>query len=266
MTAVERDNLPALDFTVADGIARIRLQRPDAANAINMDLATRFRDAVAQLVDNPDCRVVVIEGNAKFFCAGGDVAEMLRQPDPEQYLRDLTSTFHGAILRLSQSRLLTIAAVEGPAAGAGFALVLNADIVLASASARFVSAYTQVGLTPDTGFSALVTSVVGSHRAKELVLLNRLLDAATALDWGIVTEIVDGSFEKRVAHVAAQLAGAAQPASSEGKRLLNAAAGSDYEKHLADESDTISRMVGTASAQELLRSFAQRDKGKGKTS
>jgi 2-(1,2-epoxy-1,2-dihydrophenyl)acetyl-CoA isomerase len=266
MTASEPTGPPTLDFTVADGVARIRLQRPDAANAINMDLASRFRDAVAHLVDDPDCRVVVVEGSAKFFCAGGDVAEMLAQPDPEQYLRDLTSIFHDAMLRLSQSRLLTIVAVEGTAAGAGFALVLNADIVIASASARFVSAYTQVGLTPDTGFSALVTSVVGSHRAKELVLLNRVLDAATALYWGIVAEIVEGPLEERVTRVAAQLAAAAQPASAEAKRLLNTAASSNYRDRLADESDTIARMVRTSDAQARLRSFAERDKNKEKTS
>lgn len=267
MIAVGEGRDPSIRVDIDGAIAQLTFQREEAANAIDLVVATAFRDIVTRLVADERTRVVVIMGSERFFCAGGDVAAMLAHDDRGSYLRKLASTMHEGIAALAESRLIVVAAVQGTAAGAGFALVLDADIVLAAPTASFVSAYTQVGLTPDTGFSSSVSAVVGAHRAKELVLLNRRLDATTAFEWGIVNEVVpSASFLGRVNQVAQSLAGAAVPATAEAKRLLAAAPSRSLVDQLADESDTISRMVETPDAQARITAFAARITPKGNAS
>lgn len=251
---------PPLTVEVNEGIAWLTFARPAAANAINLETARLFRDAVRDLVADADCRVVVLAGDRRFFCAGGDVSEMLAAADAGAYLLELASTMHDGIEQLSSSRLLVLAAVEGVAAGAGFSVVLNADVVVAAPAASFLVAYTEVGLTPDSGLSALLPRAVGEHRAKELILLGRRLDAQTALDWGIVAEVVDEQlFAERVRQLARRLADAPQPAAAEALRLLSSGRSAPFAEHLAEEAETISRMVTTATAQERLRSFARKN-------
>jgi len=259
-SATAESDQPSVGIEIDGAVAWLTFQRPGAANAIDLELAIRFREATVKLVSDDTVRVVVIRGNEKFFCAGGDVASMLASEERGAYLGKLATTMHEGVEHLVASDMIIVAAVQGAAAGAGFALVLDADIVLAAPSATFVSAYSQVGLTPDTGFSATAARVVGTHRAKELVLLNRRLDAQTALAWGIVAEIIDSaSFTERVREVARDLSAGPFPALSEAKRLLSGADGLTFTDQLADEADTISRMVETPAARERIDAFARRN-------
>ncbi len=252
-----------LSVVMEDRVAWVTFTRPSAANSIDLELATEFRDLVSRLDADDGCSVLVLQGDERFFSAGGDVATIFGQADAPEYLRELVDTLHAGIDRLSASRLVVVSVVEGNAAGAGFALVLNSDIVLSSPGARYLSAYTGVGLTPDTGLSYLLPRVVGERRAAELVLLGRVLDAQTAREWGIVTEVVNGSLADRAREVVAILTAAAQPALGEAKRLLISGRTRGLADQLVDERDTIVRMIVTPDAQERLRVFVARSESRG---
>ena len=124
------------------------------------------------------------------FCAGGDLASFARAGDAlPRALKEMTVYLHAAITRLARGSAPVIAAVQGPAAGAGFSLACAADLVVASEQAVFTMAYTRAGLTPDGSSTYFLPRLLGRHRALELILTNRTLPAAEAQDWGLVNEV-----------------------------------------------------------------------------
>lgn len=171
-------------------VHRLTLNRPSSGNAVDQDLADAFAVAVRSLTDEPEPQIVVLTAAGTQFCAGGDVHAVATADDPAAYLRRLATTMHDALIALRESPHTVVAAVHGAAAGAGLALVLNADLVVAADTAVFLSAYAAVGLTPDCGVSYLLPRVIGPRRAAELAITGRVLDADTAQDWGLVNDVV----------------------------------------------------------------------------
>ncbi len=160
------------------------------------------------------------------------------------------------MLEFAESGAVLIAAVHGPAAGAGFGLVLNCDYVVAADTATFVSAYSKVGLSPDCGSSYLLPRIAGSTRATQFVLVGKPLDAATAREWGIVSEVVPPAEVAAAARAAAERIAKLPFASrAESKRLLAASWLPGYRAHLDDERDTIARLAGTEESSELRAAF-----------
>ncbi|WP_125617076.1 enoyl-CoA hydratase/isomerase family protein [Specibacter cremeus] len=237
----------------------LTLNRPNEANALSIPLADEFCAAIDQAEADAGCHVLVLQGAGKFFCAGGDVAGMAGSADPADFLRTLAGTMHAGLLSLARSRLVTIAAVHGPAAGAGLGLVLNADFVLATPKASFLSAYAGIGLTPDCGVSYLLPQIVGPRRAAEIGLGGRVATAQEALDWGLVTELVEeADLRNRARQLGERLAGGATQALGPTKRLLTSARLSAYAEHLADEVETISRLVSLPDSKERVAAFVER--------
>jgi 2-(1,2-epoxy-1,2-dihydrophenyl)acetyl-CoA isomerase len=240
-------------FDVTDHVATITLDRPDAANAINPELAADFRAAVLRLNDGELPGVVVLAAEGRIFCGGGDVRGMAQAPDRGHYLADLAGTMHEALSALRTLPVPILASVQGPAAGAGLGLVLAADVVLAADTARFVAAYSSIGLSPDCGVTALLPATIGPRRAADLVLRNRKLDAATALEWGLVSEVCPlADLVERTREIAAELAAVPGTAAGESARLLRA----PYDSRLEEEARTIARIGTTPAAHALIRAFA----------
>ncbi|WP_323100313.1 enoyl-CoA hydratase/isomerase family protein [Intrasporangium sp. YIM S08009] len=253
-------SLPVVD--VVDGVATVRLVRPDAGNALDLPTALALRDAVARLDElahaaGPGAlRCVVLRSNGRLFCAGGDVRAMTAAPDRSAFVAELAGLLHEALTGLRSLPVPVVAAVHGPAAGAGLGLVLAADVVVASEQATFLAAYAAVGLSPDCGVSALLPLVVGPRRAALLLLTGLRIDAPTALEWGLVGQVcaaddLDASVDAVVAGIVAQPALAV----GEAARLLRAAPERAYADHLADEAATIARLSTTPDADRLLRAF-----------
>jgi 2-(1,2-epoxy-1,2-dihydrophenyl)acetyl-CoA isomerase len=241
-----------------DAVSWLTLDRPEAANAIDLDLARRFRDAVVSF-ERSRASVVVIEATGPIFCAGGDVRAMVEAENASRYIDELAGVLHDAFERMARSSSIVIAAVGGAAAGAGFGIVLNADIVLATPRARFLTAYAGVGLSPDSGVSALLPRVVGTHRALELAITGRVLDAETACRWGIVAEVVgEDELSGRTAALARRLGGVGGDFLGETKRLVRAGGAIGYREHLADEQQTIAAMADQPATLALLDEFARR--------
>ncbi len=180
-----------LEFRVDAGIATITLDRPDAANAFNLALATEFNHAANRCRRDPGVRVVVLSANGKLFSAGGDLSAMSEAGDQvDALLKQLTDQLHSAISTLMRMRAPLIVAVNGAAAGIGLSLALIGDITIASEKASFTLAYTAAGLSPDGAATYLLPKIVGIKHAKEMMITNRKLTAAEALEWGMVNRVV----------------------------------------------------------------------------
>src|SRR6478672_1076256 len=132
------------------GLARLELNRPDVANAINLEVARELREAAEQLAGDDSVRAVLLTGAGARFCGGGDVPGFADAGDGlGDQLGDITVHLHPAVETLVGLDAPVVAAVQGSAAGAGFGLALGADLVVAARSAKFVMAYTGIGLSPD---------------------------------------------------------------------------------------------------------------------
>ena len=237
----------------------LTLNRPADANAISMALAEEFCTAVEQAEADPSCHVLILQGSGKYFCAGGDIAMMAAAPDPGEFLGALAQKMHEGLLALANSRLITIAVVHGFAAGAGLGLVLNADIVLASENAGFVSAYGAVGLTPDCGVSYLLPQLVGQRRATEISLLGRSVTAAEGLAWGLVSEVLPSDeLANRARELTGQLNASATQMLGPTKLLLNSVKNAGYAQHLAQEAETIATMISHPDTEKRIAAFVAR--------
>ncbi|MBO0895654.1 enoyl-CoA hydratase/isomerase family protein [Arthrobacter sunyaminii] len=240
-------------------LARLTLNRPDQANALGLVLAEELCAALAEAETRSDCHVLLLQGNGRFFCAGGDVAAMAAAADQGGFLKELAGKLHEAVLALAKSRLISIAVVNGPAAGAGLGLALNSDFVLASPRARFLSAYAGVGLTPDCGVSYLLPELAGPRRAAEMCLTGRVANHADALEWGLINEVAAAEdLARRAQELGQQLAAGAVAVLGPTKRLLRARSLAGYEAHLQEEAETIASMAGSADTRERLAAFAAR--------
>jgi len=248
-------------LNITDSIARITLDRPAAFNALNVAGIHDLAAVASHLAQIPDLRAVLIRGAGdKAFCAGGDVASFVEHAQREgELLQQMTDPLNIAIARLMRLDAPIIAAVNGVAAGVGLSLVAMADIALASQSARFTSAYTQIGYTPDGGSSWLLPRLIGQRRAMELYLTGRTLNANEALDWGLINQVVEPEVLDDCAEILTQKL-ARGPTGSFGavKRLLLTSSSQDLEGQLALEARVIIAQSQTEEGREGVRAFVEK--------
>jgi enoyl-CoA hydratase/carnithine racemase len=212
------------DLAVADGVATVTLNRPDRLNALTFDVYADLRDLLGELPHRGDARVVVLTGEGRGFCSGGDVEEIigeLRKMRPAELLEFTRMT--GAVVKaLRECPLPVIAAVNGVAAGAGSVIALASDFRLLAESASFAFLFTKVGLAgADMGAAYLLPRLVGLSRATELLILGDKLDATRAETIGLATKVVpDTDLAEEAATLANRLASGPALAYSTTKVLL----------------------------------------------
>lgn len=255
----------ALVYAVESGVAWLRLNRPEVGNAFDLTMARAFRAAVDDIARQPELTAVVLAAEGKLFCAGGDVASMAAADDRPRYLSELAGTVHAGLVALRELPLPIVAAVQGAAAGAGLGLVLSADIAIAAYPARFVSAYADMGLSPDGGVSALLPAAIGPRRAARFMLTGMAIDATTARDWGLVTQTCSrAELSAEVAGVILELAARPHQAVGATARLLRQGPERGYAGQLALEARTIADLAGQPEAEARIGKFADRTAGAGK--
>jgi 2-(1,2-epoxy-1,2-dihydrophenyl)acetyl-CoA isomerase len=248
-------------LSIDDGLAHIRLNRPDAANGMNVELLRALCDALMQCHGAHGLRAVLLTGEGKNFCAGGDVrafaAEGEKLPD---YIRVATAYLQNAVAALIRLQAPVVVAVQGFAAGGGgFGLVCAADLVVAAQSAKFLPGATRVGMSPDAGVSVTLPRLVGLRKAMEIVLTNPTLTAAEAQSLGIVNRVVpDAELFGAAMSLAQELAAGAPQALAQTKRLLWSGIGSSVEAGLPEEARTVAELSGTADAREGLAAVIER--------
>ena len=246
-------------LAIHDDVAHITLNRPDAMNALTLEMAQALLDVAMQCDETTGVRAVVLSGAGKMFCAGGDVKQFVAEEEGERlptYVRAITTYLHAAISCLARMNAPVIAAVEGSAAGGGMSVALACDLVIAAESARFTAAYTRIGLCPDGSMTYTLSRLVGLRRALELTLTNRTLTAHEALDWGIVTAVApDGAALQHADTLASQLAQGPTLAFGATKRLIHQGWTESLETQMMAESQAIAALAGTADAKEGMSAF-----------
>ena len=246
-----------MELSVDAGVATITLNRPDAGNAIDLAVAQGLCDVATECTERRDVRAILLRGAGRNFCVGGDLKSFAPHGSAMgRHLKDVTTALHPAISRLARADAPVIAEVNGSAAGAGFSLVCSADLVVAAASARFLMAYTKIGLSPDGSSTWFLPRLVGARRAAELTLTNRMLSAAEALECGIVTRIVgDDELATEAAALARAIADGPREGHAASKRLLRNSLDNTLETQMELETLALSECANSADGQEGIAAF-----------
>jgi 2-(1,2-epoxy-1,2-dihydrophenyl)acetyl-CoA isomerase len=247
-----------VDLQVREGVAWIVLNRPDAFNALNLQMTQDLYDIANRLASDRSVRAAVLTGTGnRAFCAGGDVAGFADKGEQVDLLvREMTTYLHGAISRFAWMDIPLIAAVNGVAAGGGLSLVACCDLAISADHARFTSAYTRIGLSPDASSSWYLPRLVGMRRAMELYLTNRVLSATEALEWGLVNQVVPApELLDRASRVAVQLANGPTRAHGGVKRLLAMTLQESLEAQMERESRSVAELSRSVDSIEGVRAF-----------
>jgi 2-(1,2-epoxy-1,2-dihydrophenyl)acetyl-CoA isomerase len=243
-------------LTSRDGaVLTITLNRPDKLNALDASVHSGLRAALADAQD-PEVRAVVLTGAGRGFCVGQDLTEFADATDIREALR---GRYHPNIIAIRRLEKPVLAAVNGVAAGAGLSLACACDVRIASEDAVFVPGFIGIGLVPDAGGAYFLERLLGSPRAFELMSSGRRLTAQEALEWGLVSEVVEaGSFEERVGALASRWASAPTRGIALTKRLFDQAERSTLEETLELEAELQAEATGTADFAEGVAAFLEK--------
>ena len=248
LTTTPAEAEPVLLLDRADGVATVTLHRPDAMNALDLRLKEALLAALTDLADDPDVRCVVLTGSGRAFCVGQDLKEHIAQLKGGEVLGDTVSDHYNPIATLvATMNKPVIAALNGVAAGAGASIALAADLRYAADTAGLNTAFAAIGLSSDTGSSWTLPRLVGTAKAKELLLLPRTVPAAECLELGLVTEVLPAdALAERVREVATRLAAGPTQAYGSIRRAVAFSATHPLEESLAHEA-TLMTLTGSTS-------------------
>jgi 2-(1,2-epoxy-1,2-dihydrophenyl)acetyl-CoA isomerase len=241
-------------------IARVVLHRPEVLNALDLDLAQGLVDAVEAAALAGEIRVVVVTGEGRGFCAGGDLGWALRQPDgAAAAIHRLAGTFHRAVTQIRRMGKPVVAAVNGVAAGAGFSLALACDFRVMARGAVLRQAYSSAGLCIDGGGTFTLPRLVGAARALEIAALDPTIGAEQALEWGLVHRLADaGEAMAAALALAADLLQRSTSSFAASKALLDRAYQTSLEEQLEREREAIVACAASADGQEGIRAFTEK--------
>lgn len=249
-------------FEVDDGVATVTLDRPERLNALTFEVYADLRDLLAEIEHRNDIRVLVITGEGRGFCSGGDVDEIigaLQGAGPEELL-DFTRMTGAVVERMRRLPMPIIAAVNGTAAGAGAVIALAADLRLLAERAKFHFLFTKVGLAgADMGSAYLLPRVIGLGRATELLLLGDPVDAARAFEIGLATRVMpDADLAAATSELARLLADGPAAAYAATKVLIGRELDMDLASSIELEAFTQAHLMAGEDHAEFYRAFTEK--------
>ncbi len=244
-------------LAVHGGLAHITLDRPARLNAIDFEMGDFLRDVATYVTSAAGVGAILLDAHGPAFCSGGDVLAMAGTGATGADVTRAAVTINEAIQTFVLSPIPIVASVRGAVAGGGIGIMLLADYIVAGPDLKVVGKYADVGLTPDLGVSTLLPATVGQRRALELLMTDRQLDAAEALEWGMVAEVADDP-DTRAREIATHWLTGATAAYGHAKRLVREGAHRPFAASLADEAATIGAAFETHAAQERIAAFAKR--------
>ena len=246
--------MAVVDVTQDAGVLTITLNRPDVLNALNREVHSGIHDGLMRAKHDDAVRAVVITGAGRGFCVGQDLQEF--SAGAGDVATNLRENYHRNVLAIRALEKPVIAAVNGPAAGAGMSLALACDVRIASDGASFVPAFIKIGLVPDSGGTWLVRRLLGTARAFEWLTTGRRLGADEAREWGLVSEVVDDDeLPERMHEVAALFAAMPTRAVWQTKRLLDSAETATFAEQLELEATTQVELTRTPDFREGVQAF-----------
>ena len=232
-------NFETVLYSIENGVATVTMNRPEALNALSLQLTLDLAAAIRQAVSD-DARAVILTGNGRAFCSGGDLREMQsmweKEGRIEAFLEDPLAALHDVILLIRETPIPFVAAVNGVCAGAGTNFALACDVVFAGDDAVFREAFVRIGLSPDCGGTFFLPRAVGEKIAAELFMTGDAVNAQRAVDIGMINRVVPAaSLQDETKQFATKLA--AGPTGSIGriKRMLNATFSNTLAEQLALE-------------------------------
>jgi 2-(1,2-epoxy-1,2-dihydrophenyl)acetyl-CoA isomerase len=255
------EDLRAIEYDVTGHVATVRLNRPEHRNAIDLRMAEETLTVARSIAADPAVRAVLISGHGPALSVGGDI-EYLRQA-PVGTLGTLaaymTDPFHEAFRILSGVDAPIVTAAHGSVAGGGLGYVYAADVVLAAEGTVFSTAFSGLGISGDGGGTWHLPRIVGTARARRMYIENLRLDAARALEWGLVAEVVPaGELAQRARALADRLAAGPTRAYGLQRRLLRDSWGATLSDQLRAESDGVAVSGNTRDADAAVQAFLDR--------
>ena len=257
--------MPDLLVDVADGVATLTMNRPEARNALSLEMRTMMHECLDKYETDDSVRCVVIKGAGDHFMAGGDVksfAELVKQHSPEElrsHFLHRIHDLHGFVSAMRRFPKPIVASVRGAAAGAGVSLAAACDLIIASEDAFFTLAYCHIGISPDGSATWTLPRMVGVKKAMEMVLLGDRIDAATMATHGLVNMVVPtAALEAETAKLARRLATGPTRAYGHAKRLMYASIDNQLEHQLQLEAEAFADCTGSADFREGVTAFAEK--------
>jgi enoyl-CoA hydratase/carnithine racemase len=254
---------PAL-LKIDGPIATITLNRPGAFNSIDLSIAKKLEQLSAEVEANDDIRVLVIEGEGRAFCAGGDlqtIGAAAAADNIAPVVGELLQHYHAFITTLRRMPKIVLASVQGSAAGAGLSLAFVADLCIAAEDARFTPAYGKLGVSPDGGGTVGLAASVGPRRAVQIFLAEDNFSAGQAYDWGLVAKVVPAAELKAATReLALRLAQNAPAALAATKVLIHRAPATPIEQQLDAERDAIIDCMHTDEFRVAVKKFTSKGK------
>ena len=250
----------AVQIEVRHRVAVLTLSRPDTGNAIDQEMADDLLKAALACASDDGIRAVVLTGQGKSFCVGGDVkAFAAAGPGASTLVQGLTASLHMAVARLARMDKPLVTAINGAAAGAGFGLAILGDVALGARSAKFAMAYGAIGLTPDGGATWLLPRLVGYRQAQRLALTGARIDAVEAERIGLITQAIDDeALQDEAFALAETLAQGPRRAFARTRALLHQALSNGLETQLELEAQGIAEAVGLPEGREGITAFVAR--------
>ncbi len=239
----------------ADGVAHVQMNRPEAANGMNVEMLEALQAVLMRVHGDDRVRAVLLTGEGRNFCAGGDVHTFLSKGQAlPGYIRQATAMLENVVALMMRMNPPVVSAVHGFAAGGGgMGLVCSSDFVVAAASAKFLGGATRVAMVPDAGVTVTLVQLVGLRKAMEIAMLNPTITAPEALAMGLVTRVVaDEQLLDEAWSLARQLAGGAPAALAATKRLLWSGIGRTVDAAMPEENRLQGVLSGMADAREGL--------------
>ena len=240
-----------------DGLVRLRLNRPDALNAMNLELGEALLAACRDIAADATVRVVLLSGEGRAFAAGGDLSEL--RVSPVEAGGRLIAPIHEALCLLSGIDAPVLASLHGAVAGAGLSLAASADLAIAAEGTKFNLAYANIGASCDVGASWSLPRLVGLRRALEIALMGESFDAQRALEIGLVNRVVPReSLEAEVDALARRLAQGPTRAFGRMRRLMRTSFDRSFPEQLDAERESFLACAATADFGEGLTAFFER--------
>lgn len=257
-TALMSDGSPVL-FSKSEGIGRIRLNKPQSLNAMDIEVAQGFLEAVQNLTADETLRVIIIEAEGRSFMAGGDLTYFNQAEDRAFAARALIGIVHQALDLLSEAPQITLASLKGAVAGGGMSLALCFDLAIAADNTVFNSAYARIGTSSDCGGTWALPRLVGTRKALEIALLCENIDADQAQQLGLVNKVVPlGELEAETDALALRLATGAPLAQQHIKKLMRTSFERTRSDQLAAELESFAECAASADFGGAVAAFFEK--------